>query len=565
MNASVIAIAGLIIYFLGYKFYARYLSEKIFKLDRNAPVPSSTMRDEVDYVPTNKYVLFGHHFASIAGAAPIVGPALAVIWGWLPAFLWVVLGSVFFGCVHDFSSLVVSMRNKAKSMGEISREIIGKKATIAYLIIMFFVLLLVLAVFLLVISGLLIEYPEVVFPVFSLMAIAVCTGLLIYRTSIGLGPASIAGIVLMVLAIWWGAGNPYPMPENTVLGSAKTTWIFLLAFYSLVASVLPVWLLLQPRDYLESFKLYAGLILLYGGIIITSPEIVAPALRLDVQGAPPVWPFLFITIACGALSGFHSIVSSGTSSKQIENEKDATCVGYCAMMGESILGLAAIIACTAGFRTTGDWLEHYSTWSSAAGLGSKLTAFVDGSASFISVFGIPLQVGKTFIALIIVAFAMTTLDSACRLGRYIVAEFGEEYSVPVLKNRYVGASIMACPAFILALGTYGGKPAGLILWPLFGTTNQLLASLVFATVTIYLFKKKKPTLFVAIPLVLVSITTLYAMLWNIKSYIQDENWILAIIGSTILIAGFVLIFLSCCAYLKTRKSAGLDLKGTAQG
>jgi carbon starvation protein len=552
MNAAVISIAGLCIYFLGYRFYARYLAEKIYRLDPYAQMPSHTMNDGVDYVPTNKYVLFGHHFASIAGAAPIVGPALAVIWGWVPAFLWVVLGAVLMGCVHDFSALVLSVRNRARSIGDIAGEMIGKKATTAYMIIMFFVLVLVLAVFLLVISGLLIEYPEAVFPVFSLMVIAVCIGLIIYRTNIGLGPASIVGILLMIFAIWWGAGHPYPMPEETLLGPAKTTWIFLLAFYSLVASVLPVWLLLQPRDYLESFKLYAGLALLFVGIVVTGPTIVAPAIRLNVAGAPPIWPFLFITIACGALSGFHSIVSSGTSSKQLANEKDAVFVGYGGMIGESALGLCAVIACTAGFKSSGDWLAHYKSWSSAAGLGAKLTAFVDGSAYFISSLGIPVQIGKTFIALIIIAFAMTTLDTACRLGRYIVAELGDQHKVTFLNNRYIGSGIVAGFAFILAMGTYGGKPAGLLLWPLFGTTNQLLASLVFATVAIYLLKRKTAKWFITIPLVLVAITTFYAMVWNIKGYIQDGNWILTIIGGIILIAGFLLIVLSGTSYMRIK-------------
>jgi len=561
MNASLVAVAGLIIYFLGYRFYARYLAEKIYKLNPDAPVPSHTMQDGVDYVPTNKYVLFGHHFASISGAAPIVGPALAVIWGWVPAFLWVVFGAVLMGCVHDFSALIISVRSRARSIGEISKDMIGARAMTAYMVIMFFVLTLVLAVFLLIIAGLLIEYPEVVFPVFSLMVIAVGIGLLIYRTDIGLRPASIAGIILMIAAIWWGSEHPYPLPETTMFGSAKSTWIFLLAIYSFVASVLPVWLLLQPRDYLESFKLYAGLGLLYAGIIITGPTIVAPAIRPDVSGAPPIWPFLFITIACGALSGFHSIVSSGTSSKQIDNEKDAVFVGYGGMIGESLLGLTAVIACTAGFQSSGAWFKHYASWTSASGLGAKLTAFVDGSAFFISSLGVPVQIGKTFIALIIVAFAMTTLDSACRLGRYIVAEFGAEQKIPVLTNRYVGSGIIAGPAFVLTMGTYGGTPAGLLLWPLFGTTNQLLASLVFATVTIYLLKRKAKTWFVGIPLVLVAITTIYAMIWNIISYVRTGNWILTVIGSSILVAGFFLILLACGSYMLQKKELRAESGG----
>ncbi len=432
MNAAIVCCAGLVAFFLGYRIFARYLAEKVYTLDPHAPVPSHTLEDGIDYVPTNKFVLFGHHFATIAGAAPIIGPALAVIWGWVPAFLWVVLGAIAWGGAHDFGALVLSVRNKGKSIGEIAKGILGPKAMTAYMTIIFFILVLVMAVFLLVIAGLLNEYPEAVFPVFALMGIAMCIGILIYRTGTGITPASIVGIVLMIAALWWGSEHPYPMPEKTFLGSAKTTWVFLLALYSFAASVLPVWLLLQPRDYLESFNLYGGLILIYLGIFVTAPTFVAPAVRLDVPGAPPLWPFLFITIACGALSGFHSIVSSGTSPKQLNNEVDAKFVGYGGMIGEGLLGLAAVIVCTAGFASRELWMDHYATWSGASGLGQKLSAFVDGAAYFIAHFGIPLKMCQTIIVLIIISFAMTSLDSACRLGRYIVSETGRTAQHPYL-------------------------------------------------------------------------------------------------------------------------------------
>ncbi len=562
VNAVYLIITGLVVYFLGYRFYAKYLAEKVFKIDPEAPVPSHTMRDGVDYLPTNKYVLFGHHFASIAGAAPIVGPAIAVIWGWVPAFLWVVFGAALLGCVHDFSALVLSTRNRARSIGDIAGELIGKKATLAYMIIMFFVVVLLLAVFLIIIAGLLNDYPEVVFPAFSLMVIAMGIGLLIYRTNVGLGPASIVGIILMLAAIWWGAGHPYPMAQEITLAGwdipAKSSWIILLALYSVIASVLPVWLLLQPRDYLESFKLYAGLGLLFAGIMVTQPVIVAPAFQ-QVADAPPVWPFLFVFIACGALSGFHSIVAAGTTSKQLANEKDAAFVAYGGMAGESALALCAVIACTAGFVTADGlpdraaWDVHYASFSGAAGLPAKMQAFVHGSAYFISSLGISVQIATTFIALVIVAFALTTLDSGCRLGRYIVNEFGDQQGIPVLKNRYVGSAITAGLAFMLSMGTYGGVPAGKLLWPLFGTTNQLLASLVFATVTIYLVKRKAPHWFISVPLVFVAVTTVYAMIWNISKFVRDGNWILVGVGSVILLAGFVLIVLSCGAYFRATK------------
>ena len=279
------------------------------------------------------------------------------------------------------------------------------------------------------------------------------------------------------------------------------------------------------------------------------------ALNVYAGKAPPIWPFLFISIACGALTGFHSIVASGTTSKQLANEKDAAFVGYGAMAAESSLALCAVIACTAGFQAangmTGSerWMLHYGSWSGAEGLAAKLGAFVEGGAYFLTSLRIPLDLGTTFVALIIVGFALTTLDSACRLGRYIVAEFGNQ---PVLKNSYLGSAIPAGLACVLALWTYGGKPAGVQLWPLFGTTNQLLAALVFAIVTVYLVKRKSQHLFISIPFVFVAITTVCAMLWKIRGFARDGNWLLVLIGSVILLAGLFLIFLSCGSFVRAR-------------
>ncbi len=563
VNAIYVLAGGIAIYLLGYWTYGKYLARRIFKLDPDAPVPSKTMEDGVDYIPTNRYVLFGHHFASIAGAAPIVGPAIAVIWGWVPALLWVVFGAVLMGCVHDFSALILSVRHKARSIGDIAGDLIGKKAVTAYMVIMFFVVVLLMAIFLRLIAGLLIRYPEVVFPAGALMVIALGIGLLMYRTRIGLGLASIVGIALMLVSIWWGTGHPWEMPGETFLESNEIQmsfgpmggWILLLAIYSFVASVLPVWLLLQPRDYLESFKLYAGLGLVFAGIIATGPIIKAPEVRLTVEGAPPIWPFLFVTIACGALTGFHSLVASGTTSKQLANEKDSLFVGYGAMAAESALALCTVIVCTAGFATRDAWMAHYGDWGSAAGLWEKVGAFVDGSAGFIANLGIPLELGKTFMGLMIVAFALTTLDSACRLGRYILAEFGRHHRMPFLTDGYLGSAIAAGVAFLLAVmpGVEEGKSVGQLLWPLFGTTNQLLAALVFATVTIYLLKRKTPHWFISIPLVFVALTTVAAMLWNIWGYVEKKNWILTGIGSVILLAGVSLIVMACFAFGRAKQ------------
>ena len=333
MQPVVAAVLCFIAYILFYRFYARHLGQHIFRLDPTRETPAHTMSDGVDYVPSRKVVLFGHHFASIAGLAPMLGPAIAVIWGWLPAMLWVVLGTVLIGAVHDFSAIVVSMRNKGLSIGKVAEDLIGPRAKTLFLMIILFLLCLVMGVFVGIVADLFTSsfYPQTVFPTFSLMGIAVVIGWLVYKRSANIGWTTSIGFVLMLasVAVALNIGTP---------DVARTNWIFLLLIYAFSASVLPVWLLLQPRDYLNSLLLYLGLGAAYIGFFVLRPAFVAPMVDTSPADAPPIFPFVFIIIACGAASGFHALVSSGTTSKQIDKETDAVAVGYGAMIGESMLG-----------------------------------------------------------------------------------------------------------------------------------------------------------------------------------------------------------------------------------
>ncbi|RMF20444.1 MAG: carbon starvation protein A, partial [Deltaproteobacteria bacterium] len=331
-----------VLYWLGYRFYAGYLGRRVFALDGAAVTPAHAMRDDVDYLPTNPYVLFGHHYASITGLSPMLGPAIAVIWGWLPGMLWVVVGALLVGCVHDFAALAMSMRARGLSVGAITEGIIGARAKTLFHLIIFFGIALAMGVFVSVIATLFTPkfYPQAVFPSFALMAIAVGVGVAVFKRGVPASRAAALGFVLTLLAVAAAAGSE----RLSVVWSSRDGWGVVLLVYSFLASVLPVWVLLQPRDFINSLLLYLGIAVMYGGFVVLRPEFVSPAVVLAPPGAPPLFPFVFVVIACGAVSGFHGLVSSGTTAKQIASEDDARMIGYGGMIGESLLGLMAVLA-----------------------------------------------------------------------------------------------------------------------------------------------------------------------------------------------------------------------------
>ena len=532
-------------YFIAYKFYARFLARRIFELSDSLPTPAHTLRDEVDYVPANKFVLFGHHYASITGLSPMLGPAIAVIWGWVPAMLWVVLGAIFVGCVHDFGSLVVSIRARGMSIGKVAEGLIGKRAKSLMHVIIFFLISLAMGVFVHVVAQLFSPafYPEAVMPTAALMLIAVVMGVVIYRKGWKIPPVTSIGFVAMLVLVWIGMGVP-------VVGPSVGQWKWLLLAYAFAASVLPVWMLLQPRDYINSLLLYLGLAGMYIGMLVSRPEFVAPALDLSPEGAPPIFPFVFIVIACGAASGFHALVSSGTTAKQLDKETDARFVGYGGMIGESLLGLMAVLACTAGFHSHQDWLAHYRSWNTAEGLGANIGAFISGTSHFLAGIGVPVELGNTFVAVIVVSFALTTLDSATRLLRYNIAEISETVKMPILGNRFVASVLAVLAIGFFAFYEFEGRAAGLVLWQLFGTTNQLMAGLALLAITLYLLRRRKPIYYTLIPMLFMLVTTLTAMISKLGDFWQAGDWVLLGTGGVIFILG---IWLTVEAALAVRR------------
>jgi len=547
MSAIILLLLGLGGMAAGYFVYSRFIASRIYKLDPNFRTPAHEYEDGVDFVPTNRYVLWGHHFTSVAGAAPIVGPAIAVIWGWLPAFLWVVFGTIFFAGVHDSGALWASVRNRAKSVGALTGEVVGRRARTVFMIVIFLVLLMVNAVFGVVIAKLLINNPGAVVPVWGAIAVALVIGQLIYRRVIGLGLVSVLGVAALYSLIYVGPMVPVTLPDQVMGLSANASWILMLFAYAAVASLLPVWMLLQPRDYINGLQLFVGLILLYGAVLLGNPQVVAPMINSDVPaGTPSLLPLLFVTIACGAISGFHGLVASGTSSKQLDKETDSRFVGYFGAVGEGALALAAIIAATAGFASLADWQAVYT----AFGQGS-LTAFVDGGANILANgMGMDVGVAATLLTVMAALFAGTTMDTGLRLQRYIFQEWGEIYQQKWMTRPLPATLLAVLSCLLLAFGAGGADGSGgLLIWPLFGTTNQLLAGLTLLVITIMLVKRGRPAIYTLAPLVFLLVMTLFALLMQLKSFYEKQDWFLLGLDLVVLVAA-LLVTLECTAALK---------------
>jgi carbon starvation protein len=557
MNAVVLAIVGLGAMFLGYRFYSKFIAEKIYQLDPEFVTPAHSMRDDVDYVPTNRVVLWGHHFTAVAGASPIVGPAIAIIWGWVPAFLWVVLGTIFFAGVHDFGAIWASVRSRARSIGSLTGDVVSPRSRTLFMIVIFLLLLMVNAVFAVIMATELMATPSAVIPVWSAVAVALVIGVLIYRVRVGILWPTVVGTIVLYAVIYLGEMVPLALPATMFGLGAATQWILILFAYAAVASMLPVWLLLQPRDYINGIQLFIGLALMYGAIVAVSPNIVAPAFNANVPaGTPPMLPLLFVTIACGAISGFHGLVGSGTTSKQLNKEPDARFVGYLGSFGEGSLALVSIIAVSAGFASLADWEATYS----AFGRGG-LSAFVQGGAGIMaSGLGLSVAFSQTLLSVMAILFAGTTMDASVRLQRYIIQEWGVIYRIPVLQNAYLAtaAAVVACLALAFAAGGSAGT-GGMIIWPLFGTTNQLLAGLTLLVICVMLMKLGRPVRYTLVPMILVTTMAFLSALLQLRDLYATGQFLLVFLDVLIIIAAVLVMLEAASALMQARRLKVKDL------
>ncbi|UCF99016.1 MAG: carbon starvation protein A, partial [Spirochaetaceae bacterium] len=422
MNAIWLVGFGIVAYALAYSFYARFLSKKIWKLDPNVVTPAVKHEDGFEYVPTQKYVVFGHHFTSIAGAAPIVGASIAAIWGWLPALLWLVLGTIFIGCVHDMGALVTSLRHDGRGIADYLKELLGPTAVALMYIVVFFLLVLVTAVFVHLIATLAVAYPGAILSVWIEIPLAIVIGLLIRKKwKVNLYVVTAIALAIMYGMIYVGYHVPIQL--------SYWTWVVILLVYIFVATRLPVWVLVQPRDFINAYQLVIMLAVITVGVIATvvtgAGQVVAPVVNAAPKGAPPIWPFVMITIACGATSGWHSIVGSGTTPKQVRSEPDAKLVAYGGMIGEGYLCLIALLCAVVGLGAAG-YAKNYAAWGAA----SWPTIFAEGGSTFLAPLGLPVAIGAIFMAVVMKSFAMTTLDSAMRFTRIAFAESSKTWGLP---------------------------------------------------------------------------------------------------------------------------------------
>ncbi|MCF8361493.1 MAG: carbon starvation protein A [Prolixibacteraceae bacterium] len=559
MKPLILMLLTLAGYLLMYRLYGRFISRKIFQLKDNRDVPSETLNDGIDYTPTKKGILFGHHFASIAGTGPIVGPAIAVIWGWLPAVLWVFFGSILIGGLHDLGALVISLRNQGKSIADFSGKYINKQTRYAVFFIGFLLLWIFISILGMIIAIIFDMFPGAVIPIWLEIPIAIWVGYKVNTQKKNMLKWSIIGVALMYIAVVIGTYIPIEMP--VLFGIEPTgSWTFILLFYAFVASVLPVKTLLQPRDFINSHQLLIAMALLFSGVIFTTiriPEfdIVAPAIVNHPEGAPLMFPFLFIIVACGAVSGFHSLVSSGTSSKQISNEKHALPIGYGGMLTESALSLFVIIASIAGIGlayTTNNnelltgysaWHHHYESWQAAQGLASKVQAFVIGSSNMIASTGIPRNIALVIMGVFVASFAGTSLDTSVRLQRFFVSEIIPKNTSSKINNRYVLSAFVVIFAGLLAYSTGANGKGALTLWPLFGVVNQILAALALSIITTYLIERKnKYWLLAGLPALFMNIITIWGSIENHLNFWAQQNYLLIITNLVILILSIYVLF-----------------------
>lgn len=546
MESVLIMVVAFVGYLVAYRTYGRHLASRVFALDQARVTPANSQEDGVDFVPTRKQVIFGHHFTSIAGTGPIVGPAIGIIWGWVPALLWVFFGAIFMGAVHDLGSLVVSLRHRGSSLAEVTGVVMNRHLRIMFFIIVFLALLIVIAVFGLVIAVLFSMYPQSVFPVWMEIPIAMLLGWFLYRRGTGLIKSTALAVGAMYTTVALGHYLPIAMP--TIAGVPPTgVWTVLLLIYAFVASTLPVTTLLQPRDFVNAWQLFIAMGLMILGVVFARPDMVAPAYNPSPTDAPPIVPFLFITIACGAISGFHSLVSGGTSSKQIASEPDAQMVGYGSMLTESFLAVLVILACGAGLGIaytaqdgsllsgTAAFGHHYAAWGAAQGLGSKVAAFVVGSANMVSSLGIPRELAIIIMGVFVASFAGTTLDTATRIQRYVITELATDFSVKPLTNRYIATALVVLTAAGLAFYNGASGSGALTLWPLFGAINQLLAGLALIIVSFYLRQLGRNCLYTLVPAVLVLIFTSWSLVITLGDMYAAGNVPSVAIGAIALV------------------------------
>ena len=542
MNASIIALVGILFLIGNYFLYGKYIEKKI--KPTNKKTPAVLNKDKTDFYPANKYFLFGHHFASIAGAGPIIGPILAVSYfGWLITTLWIVFGTIFIGAVHDYLSLMLSVRNKAQGIAKITEKSLNKKSGKIFAIMIYLTLMLIVTVFSVSAADSIIGQPSLVIPIIAISVIAVLLGLAVYKFKKNPLISSIIALILAFYFMYLGFKHPIILPFSPA--TLRIFWITILISYGAIASLIPVWVFLQPRDYLSSIQLVIFLVLGFSAILIIKPIINSPQI---ITGNFPMWPILFITVACGAVSGFHSLVASGTTSKQLAHEKQGRFIGYGGMVAEGLLALLVVLIVSSLAWNSGplNFIDSLNQgW---------IIAFGNGFGNVVSKLNIPFltfSIASLIGAFMVNQFILTSLDTSTRLSRFVLSE---TFNNKLLKNKIVGVLITIIPAYILAItNNY------INIWRMFGSSNQLIAAIALITISAYFVEHKQKIKFLLIPTAFMIITTISALfysLFNKNGYIFTQNWLLSIISIALIVLALIVSY-EGFSIIKKYKQLGL--------
>ena len=535
LTIGILLFSCLFFYFIGYRFYAGKLDSELIQPSDKKVTPAVEQNDGVDYVPSKPLVLFGHNFASIAGAGPVIGPIIAMHhFGWAITLVWILLGNVFIGAVHDYLTLMVSVRNRGSSIADIAETTMGYRAKAVFAVFLVLAMLLVIAVFGVVAAKTLIAQPEMVFPTFAIIPVSVILGWCIYKKNLNLQIVSAVAVLTVILNIYIGFQIPVPIPEEGVLGlSPLIFWFVILMIYAGVASVLPVQTLLQPRDYLSTFILFGSMALAISALLWVGPELNTPAWRgamSEEQG--PVWPMLFVLVACGAVSGFHSLVAGGTTSKQLATETQGKIISYGGMLTEGVVAVVTVLLVGGGLY----WVAPEGGGVDMTTLGFRETlqsggwilAFGNGFGNIVHQM-LPV-LSFTFASMIAVlalnTFVLTTLDTAVRITRFLVQEsLGDK--IPVFKNKFVVTVTVVFVAYLI-----GATDGWQKIWPIFGATNQLIAAVALFVVATWLMAVKKQTQYVLYPAIFMVITTIGALGWQAWRFFTapEPNMFLGVIA-----------------------------------
>jgi carbon starvation protein len=550
MNTLIFAFVLILWLYLGYRIYGNFIEKRVVQADKDRITPARELNDGIDYSPAKKIVLFGHHFSSIAGAGPILGPLLGVLYfGWLGALLWVAIGSVFLGAVHDYTSLMTSVQNKGKSLADISEKTLGRRTRVIFSLFLWFALALVIAVFAVVASRTLVSQPEIVIPTFGLVFIAMLFGWLITKQGLNIPVATVISILILFALIYIGQLYPVELPAQFLGMSVQNFWFYVLIIYSLFASSLPVWFLLRPRDYISTWILFIGLAIGYLGLIISHPSINAPAFVSFKSKGGPLWPMLFVIIACGAISGFHSVVAGGTTAKQLPDETAGKLIGFGGMVTEAVLaGLVIFIAAAALIWDPSGAENPLGFQYLMTHVGDPIQAFAAGYGKLTSsIPGITLVIGSFFAMVMLNAFVLTTLDTGTRLGRFVFSELTGK-KIQIFNNRWLASAIILI--FAALLGATEGYKA---IWPVFGASNQLVAALALVVVSSYLVGIKRPTKFTLYPAYFMLCTTLAALIFQGYNFFKAESYLLGVVSVILILLALIIVYDARSILFATRK------------